>query len=116
MKRKIMIPAFILAAAVTTAGGLVYARQSGAMEEDNAADLAGAKISLSQAIGAAESHDAGKAVKAELDSEKGALAFDVEVVTADKKVMDVRVDATDGKVLSSQLDMADRGGKEDKDD
>ena len=108
--------AFILAAAVSTAGGLAYAKQSGAMEEDSAADLARAKISLSQAIGTAESHAAGKAVKAELDSEKGALAFDVEVVTADKKVMDVRVDANDGKVLSSQLDTADRGGKEDQDD
>ena len=116
MKRKIMIPALILAAAVTTAGGLAYAKQSSAMEEDNAADLARAKISLSQAIGTAESHAAGKAVKAELHSEKGALAFDVEVVTADKKVMDVRIDATDGKVLSSQLDMADHGGKEDNDD
>ena len=116
MKRKIMIPALILAAAVTTAGGLAYAKQSSVMEEDNAADLARAKISLSQAIGAAESHAAGKAVKAELDSDKGALAFDVEVVTADKKVMDVRVDANDGKVLSSQLDTADRGGEEDNDD
>ena len=116
MKRKIMISAFILAAAVSTAGGLAYAKQSSVMEEDNAADLARAKISLSQAIGTAESHAAGKAVKAELDSEKGALAFEVEVVTADKKVMDVRVDANDGKVLSSQLDTADRGGKEDKDD
>ena len=116
MNRKIIIPALILAAAVSTAGGLAYAKQSGAMEEDSAADLARAKISLTQAIGSAESHVAGKAVKAELDSEKGALAFEVEVITADKKVMDVRVDANDGKVLSSQFDTADRGGKEDKDD
>lgn len=116
MNRKIMISAAILAAAVSTAGGLAYAKQSGAMEEDGAADLARATISLSQAIGTAEAHAAGKAVKAGLDSENGTLAFNVEVVTADKKVMDVSVDASDGKVLSSQLDTPDRGGKHDKED
>ena len=116
MNRKIMIPALILAAAVSTAGGLAYAKQSGAMEEDSAADLARSKISLSQAIGTAEAHVTGKAVKAELDSERGTLAFNVEVITADKKVMDVSVDANDGKVLSSQLDTVDRSGKEDKED
>ena len=116
MKRKITIPALILAAGVATAGGLAYAKQTGALENDAVVDLAKTKISLSQAIGNAESHAAGKAVKAELDSERGPVVFNVEVITADNTVMDVRVDATDGKVLSSQLDQADRGGKEDKDD
>ena len=116
MKRKIMIPALILAAGVATAGGLAYAKQTDILENDAAVDLARAKISLSQAIGSAETHAAGKAVKAELDSERGSVVFDVEVITADNKVMDVTVDANDGKVLSSQLDQADRGGKEDEED
>ncbi len=116
MKRKIMIPALILAAGVATAGGLAYAKQTGALENDAVVDLAKAKISLSQAIGSAEAHAVGKAAKAELDSERGAVVFNVEVVTADNKVMDVKVDANDGKVLSSQLDTADQGDKEDNDD
>lgn len=116
MKRKIMIPALILAAGVATAGGLAYAKQTGALENDAVVDLAKAKISLSQAIGSAETHAAGKAVKAELDSERGPVVFNVEVVTADNQVMDVKVDANDGKVLSSQLNTADQGGKEDNDD
>ena len=116
MKRKIIIPALILAAGVATAAGLAYAKQTGSLENDAAVDLAKAKISLSQAIGSAETHAAGKAVKAELDSERGSVVFDVEVITADNKVMDVTVDAIDGKVLSSQLDQADRGGKEDEED
>ena len=116
MKRNIMIPALILAAGVATAGGLAYAKQTGALENDGVADLAKAKISLSQAIGSAETHAAGKAVKAELEGEHGPLVFNVEVITVDNKVMDVKVDANDGKVLSSQLDQADRGGKEGKED
>ena len=35
MNRKIMIPALILAAAVSTAGGLAYAKQSGACLSDD---------------------------------------------------------------------------------
>ena len=115
MNRKILIPSLIMAAGVATAGGLVYAKQAGGMDNDAISDLAKAKISLVQAIGAAEAQAAGKATKAELESERGATVFGVEVVTADNKVFDVKVDATDGKVLSSTQDQPDRSDKEDKD-
>ena len=116
MKRKLMIPAILLAAGVATAGGLTYAKQSGVMENDAVTDLAKAKISLGQAVNTAEAQVGGKATRAELDGERGSVVFNVEVVTADSKVIDVRVDAVDGKVLSSKQDHSDRGGKEDKDD
>lgn len=113
MKRTFVIPALVVAAGVATAGGLAVAKQTGVLENDAVADLAKAKIGLSQAIAAAEAHTPGKATKAELESERGAVVFDVEVVTADSKVFDVKIDAADGKVLSSQADRADRGEKDD---
>lgn len=116
MKRKLMIPAILMAAGVATAGGLTYAKQSSVMENDAVTDLAKAKISLGQAVSTAEAQAGGKATRAELDGERGSVVFNVEVVTADSKVIDVRVDAVDGKVLSSKQDQSDRGGKEDKDD
>ena len=67
-------------------------------------------------VSAAEAQAGGKASKAEFASERGALVYEVEIVTADSKVFDVKVDATNGKVLSSKLDQADRGEKEDNDD
>ena len=115
MHRKFYIPALIMAAGVATAGSLAFAKQSDTENESNA-DLAKATISLSQAVSAAEAQAGGKASKAEFDSERGALVYEVEVVTADSKVFDVKVDATNGKVLSSKLDQADRGEKEDNDD
>ena len=116
MKRKIMIAALILAAGVATAGGLACAEQSGAMENDAVTDLAKARISLGQAVSAAEAQSAGKATKASLDSEHGQAVFNVEIVTAGNKVIDVRIDAADGKVLSSKQDAADRGDEEDTND
>lgn len=115
MNRKIAIPALIMAAGIATAGGLVFAK-SGGGENDAVTDLAMAKITLTQAIGAAEAHANGKATKAELEGERGIVVYEVEVVTADNKVFDIKVDAADGKVLSSKQDQADRGEKDDDKD
>ncbi len=115
MNRKIAIPALIMAAGIATAGGLAYAK-SGGGENDAIADLAKAKVTLAQAIGAAEAQSGGKATKAELEGERGTVVYQVEVVTADSKVFDVKVDAADGKVLSSRQDQADRGEHEDNDE
>lgn len=115
MNRKLTISALIIAAGVATAGGLAYAKTSD-VENDAIADLAKAKISLTQAVGAAEAHATGKATKAELEGERGAVVYDIEVVTADNKVFDIKVDAADGKVLSSKQDQADRGEKDDDKD
>lgn len=111
MNRKIAIPALIMAAGVATAGGLTYAK-SGVGENDAVADLTRAKISLTQAVGAAEAQSGGKATRAELEGERGALVYQIEVVSTDSKVFDVKVDAADGKVLSSMQDRADRGEHE----
>ena len=115
MKRNLMIPALAVAFGVATAAGLAVAQQSGGSDNDAVTDIARAKITLSQAVGAAEAQAAGRATKAELESENGAVVFNVEVVAADNKVFDVKVNAVDGKVLSSTQDRADRGEKDDND-
>ena len=112
MKSKVALSAIFLAAGVAAAGGLVYAEESERGENDRMVDLAKATIGLAQAVSTAEATAAGKAIKAELDAERGEVAYDVEVVTADHKVVDVRVDAASGAVLSSRADEADREGSE----
>lgn len=106
MKRNILIPALMMAAGVATAGGLVYAKQSGVTQNDAMADLANAKISLVQAVTTAELHAGGRASRAELENENGRLVYDVEVADA-AQTMDVKVDATDGRVVSARADQAD---------
>ncbi len=114
MNRKFLIPALIMATGVATAG-LAFAGSSSG-ENDAVADSAKARISLGQAISAAEAQRSGKATRAELESERGAVVYEVEVVTADNKVFDVRVDAADGKVLASRQDRADGDEDQEKDD
>lgn len=116
MNRKATLAALIAAAGVATAGGLAYAQPaSGVVAVHEAvADLARAKLTLEQAIALAQQqHAGGKATKAELDSKRGATFYEVEVVTADHQVFDVKIDAIDGKVLSSKLDRPDHDDDDD---
>jgi len=48
----------------------------------------------------------GRVLKTELEDENGFLVYGVEVVTPDRTVMDVKVDAGSGKVLAIEQDPA----------
>lgn len=118
MQRKILIPALLMAAGVATAGGLVYAQQVGVAPNDAMVALAQARISLTQAIATAEQHAGGRASRAELQNENGRLVYGVEVAD-NAKTTDVKVDATDGSVVSAQVDQADQeseNSQEERDD
>ena len=113
-RNRLFLPLLVVTA--TTAGGIAYAQQSSGEGNDAVTDSAKAGVSIAQAIGAAEAQTSGKATRAELDSDRGKVLYEVEVVTADNKVVDVTVDANSGKVLSTRADAADRASdEEDKD-
>ena len=110
MKRKLLVPAAAAALAALVAGA-GYAANG----ENDALAIAGAKIDLAKAVAAAEQHVGGKASKAEYERHKGQWVFDIEVVK-DKKVMDVKVDAASGKVISAAEDKADQDDDHDEAD
>ncbi|MDR3629164.1 MAG: PepSY domain-containing protein [Desulfocapsaceae bacterium] len=110
MKRNVYLIA--LAVLSSTAFGRAYAVN---VMGNDALAIQTAKISLTQAIVAAEQNAAGKASRAEFEKHKGQWVFVVEVVS-NKKVMDVRVDPESGKVLAATEDEADRDNKHDKED
>lgn len=62
-----------------------------------------AKISLSEAIKAAEQKTGGRAMEAEVDDEATAVQFEIDVLI-DGKVHEVIVDGTTGKVLKVSLE------------
>lgn len=68
--------------------------------------IGNAKVSITQAIAAAEQHASGKAAKAEFDKSRHGWVYEVEVVSG-TKVFDVVVDAASGAVLSSTEDEHD---------
>ena len=111
MNRK--LSAAIVAALAAAAIGGAYAAKG--EKENDAMAIASAKVGLAQAVVAAEQHVGGKAAKAEFEQEKGQWVFDIEVVKDARVVMDVKVDANTGKVLSATEDKADHDDENDKD-
>lgn len=71
-----------------------------------------AKISLQEAMQAALARVPGEVLKTELEDENGYLVYGVEVVSSDRSVTDVKVDAGTGAVLALDKDAANHHEKE----
>ena len=113
MKRNTSIAALIAAATIATAGGFAYAGQDGKRAGDRYDELLTSQITLQHAIASAQlQHPDGRVIKAELEQGKDAPYYEVDVVTPDKSVVEVRVDATDGKVIAS--DVQNRDARKDR--
>jgi uncharacterized membrane protein YkoI len=102
MKRMTQLAA-LAAFSAAALGGSAYAAQAA---ENDALAISAARIGLGQAVASAEEHVGGKASRAEFERHKGQWVFDVEVVKG-KSVMDVKVDASSGKVVEATADAID---------
>ena len=51
-------------------------------------------------------------MRTDLGDENGFLVYEIEMVGADRSIVDVKVDAGSGKVLAMNLDKADRENNE----
>ena len=99
-KRALIVGALIAFTTGMTAASVALAHRG---EHGAPVDASKATVTMSQAIATAEQQAGGKATNAKLENETGKLVYEVKV--ADKgKVTEVKVDATDGKVLASGAD------------
>lgn len=106
----------VLLMTVMMAGAAVNTAQAGDSKEKDAKEILlfnQAKITLSDAIEAAQQKTGGKAIEAEVDDEAGTIQFEVEVIK-DGKVHEVKVDGISGKVLKVAL--ADEAAEDDEKD
>ncbi|WP_298292197.1 PepSY domain-containing protein [Thiomonas sp.] len=101
--RKSTLVVATLALASAAAGVSVYAA---GQQGNDARVISGAKVSLAQAVTAAEQHIGGTASKAEVEAHNGKLVYDVEVVKG-PQVFDVKVSPDQGTVIASAEDKAD---------
>lgn len=112
MKRNTTLAAIALLA-ITAGAGSVYAAQFDDQSgENDALVITNVKVNLGQAVTTAEQQVGGKASHAEFEHHHGRPAFDVEVVKGNR-VMDVKVDAVNGRVISARADQADHEDEHD---
>jgi uncharacterized membrane protein YkoI len=75
-----------------------------------------AKITLQQATTIASNAQSGTISKAELQNEDGFLVYNVVVVSQDKKIHELKVDAGNGSILRIDVDSADREAEHEESD
>ncbi len=88
--------------------GLGAAHAAQDPRDDNAHAILNTRLSLVQAVGAAERHAGGSAIRAELENENGRIVYGVEVVSQ-TRLTDVKVDANSGRIVSAQADQVGLG-------
>ena len=100
----------------TIAGRARAAESRGGTDKDDIATFAGAKITLSEAVAAAERQTGAKAIEAGVENKNGAVAFEVKVANGNS-VQNVIVDAQSGRVLQvgAAEDKHEHEGEEDDD-
>jgi len=91
---------------MTTAAVALMGTSAFAADASDIRAMGEAKISLVDAIKAAESHQGGKAIEASLDDDSWKPAYEVSIVK-DNRVFDVQVDAISGGVLGAREDLDD---------
>lgn len=95
-----------LGEAVTAAKHFVRSAYAEMTDRNDAAVIELARVSLGEAVAAAERQVGGKAVRAEFDVDDGHAVFNVEVEKGGE-VSDVTVDAQDGRILQARADGID---------
>jgi uncharacterized membrane protein YkoI len=94
----------LLAVGALVVAGAAYADEK---EKKGKAEMAAAaKVPIDQAINTASEKVAGKVVEAELEHKHNKLVWEVEVVTAENKVMEVHIDADTGNVIDVEEEKA----------
>ena len=79
-------------------GGLFGAKEADESKEAMAL-LAQARVTIDQALRVATDKQAGRVIEAELEKKHGKAIWEVEIVTAEGKVVEVHVDAETGAVI-----------------
>lgn len=98
--------------------GPAWSDQKGKGKKDESKETvemaAAAKVTIDQAIKTATEKIPGKVVEAELEKKHGMLVWEVEVVTAENKVMEVHIDAESGAVMDVEEEKPEKEMKSEK--
>jgi uncharacterized membrane protein YkoI len=100
---------------VLVLNGPAWSDQKGKGKKDESKEkvemAAKAKVTIDQAIKTASEKVAGKVVEAELEKKHDTLVWEVEVVTAENKVMEVHIDAESGAVIDVEEEKSEKDMK-----
>ena len=96
--------AMLLAAGTLAVGETAYGDEK---EKNGKREMAAAaKVTIDQAVKTASEKVSGTVIEAELEHKHNKLVWEVEVITAENKVMEVQIDADSGAVIDVKEEQA----------
>jgi uncharacterized membrane protein YkoI len=116
MKKASIITGMVIASLIALGGTTISAQQANPagsiqVKNEEEAGFAGmAKVSMESAINAALKEVQGGALRAELENENGYLVYGIEIAKTDHQIVDVKVDAGNGKILKVRDDQKEKEG------
>ena len=103
---------------VLVLNGPAWSDQKGKGKKEESKEMidmaATAKVTIDQAIKTASEKVPGKVVEAELEKKHDKLVWEVEVVTAENKLMEVHIDAESGDVIDVEEEKSEKDTKREK--
>lgn len=103
---------------VLVLNGPAWSDQKGKGKKEESKEMidmaATAKVTIDQAIKTASEKVPGKVVEAELEKKHDKLVWEVEVVTAENKLMEVHIDAESGDVIDVEEEKPEKDTKREK--
>ncbi len=104
--KKMGITTAVITGAVLALSGPVLGGEKGGKKHDEVKEkfeMAGAaKITLDQAVKAASEKVPGQVIEAELEKKHETTVWEVEILTAERKIIEVHVDAGSGAVIDTE--------------
>ena len=101
--------------AMLVLNGPVWSDEKGKGKKNESKEIvemvAKAKVTIDQAIKTATEKVSGKVVEAELEKKHNTLVWEVEVVTAENKVMEIHIDAESGAVIGVEEEKPEKDMK-----
>ncbi|MBH0203996.1 MAG: PepSY domain-containing protein [Nitrospira sp.] len=95
--RSMFALAMLMAVGTLVVGGTAYGDEK---EKNGKAEMAAAaKVTIEQAVKTASEKVSGTIIEAELEKKHNKLVWEVEVITAENKVLEVLIDADSGAVI-----------------
>ena len=116
MTRFATIAAVMLTLAMATDGSVALAAQQAGHQDVDAGMLNGARISITEAIQAAEKATGGAVFNAAFTRRGDQAAYEVDLLMKDGTAVSVAIDAQTGAILKNEADMEQGESEEDASD
>lgn len=97
-------PALLVSVLLLVAAPVAPARERSDQDRARAAVAAGERLPLSRILALVEAQVGGRVLEIELDDDDGREVYEIDILSGDGRVLELKVDPATGAILEQELD------------